>query len=347
MAEFYVGEIRAFAFPYATDGWLPCDGQVLPAQNNYTLFSLLGATFGGDGVSNFALPDIRGRMLLGQGQSTDKSYSLGEKGGSETIALNLANLPAHSHALRCSSQAGDTGSPVKAVLATIQSGSLTYVAAAKTGKTGIMDADSISPAGRTGTLDNMSPFITMNYMIATNGLYPTFDGGGDDIAFLGEIKMFAFSRPPNGGWMPCDGRILQCNQHQGLFSLLGDAFGGDGKKTFALPDLRGTIPMYPSASAQKSGKRGGARTNTLNASHLPSHNHALNSDKEKGTLAGPLTNFWGATTTNYYTANAPDKEMDASVITPTGSSMPFDNMPPHLAVNFCICVKGMYPPRSY
>ena len=210
-----------------------------------------------------------------------------------------------------------------------------------------MDTDSISPSGGTSPLNNMSPFITLNYMISTQGMYPSKeeDKGRVD-AFLGEIKMFAFGFNP-AGWLMCDGSELKISEYQTLYPLIGTTFGGNGRITFKLPDLRGIIPMHPN-SQQTQGQTGGQITNILGASQMPGHTHVLNSDKDSGTQATPGTNFWAATNTGYYNTQQPDSTMDASVITPSGSQSPapFSNMPPYMAANFCICVKGLYPTRS-
>ena len=354
--DVYLGEIRAFAFPYEIIGWRMCNGQMLSIEKASLLYGLIGTTFGGNGLSEFALPDIRGRMLLGQGQNPDTSfpnYAIGYMRGSEATVLGAANLPAHTHALQCSSQAGTLNqdgkvcSPVTAILAVIQGGSLAYITTEQAGNTNKpMDTDSISSSGGRDTFNNMSPFITLNYMISTQGAYPSDKEGSEQVeSYLGEVRMFAFGLNPVG-WLMCDGARLQVSEYQTLFSLIGTIFGGDGKKTFNLPDLRGIVPMHP-GSKQNPGQTGGRITNTLGASQMPSHNHVLNSDGDMGSLGAPQTNFWAAINTGYYIDKQPDSTMDPSVVIPAGSQSPapFSNMPPYMAANFCICVKGLYPPK--
>ena len=348
----YLGELRVFAFPYETEGWRMCNGQLLSIKEFEALYTLIGTTFGGDGLGEFRLPDIRGRMLLGQGQNPNPSfpnYAVGNWGGSELTFLNSANLPAHTHALQCSSQLGAVGSPVGAVLAEIQGGSLAYITTEIPGQTHApMDTDSISSTGDRDTFNNMSPFITLNYMIATQGMYPSDqEGNGQVDSFLGEIRMFAFGLNPVG-WQMCDGSALQVSENQTLYSLVGNTFGGsDRGRTFNVPDLRGIIPMHPGGK-QKLGDTGGQITNTLGASQMPEHSHVLNSDGDMGTLAAPGANFWAKTSALFYTKGQPDSTMDPSVIISEGSPAPapFSNMPPYMAANFCICVKGLYPTRS-
>jgi len=345
MSDPVLGELRAFAIPYEIEGWMQCNGQVLSVDENPALFSLLGATFGGDGARTFALPDIRGRMLLGEGRFVDKLYPPGEKGGAENNLLTQNNLPAHTHALQCNTAAGKTGSPAGAILAGIQGGSQAYITVEQAGKThDFMDSDSVSTTGEGKTLENMPPFLVMTYRIATLGIYPA--GSGDAEDFIGEIKAFAFTRRDGylENWLPCDGRQLQCRDNQALFSLLGNRFGGDGRTTFNLPDLRGRIPLY--SRTRRLGESGGTATNTLTLPQLPAHSHVLNSDQEMGSQATPRTNFWASTTSQYYSLDAPNAVLDPSVITSTGESEPFGNLPPYLAANFCICVRGLYPARS-
>lgn len=349
--DVYLGELRVFAFPYEIEGWRVCNGQVLSIKEFDTLYSLIGTTFGGDGLSEFRLPDIRDRVLLGQGQNPDTSfpnYAVGNWGGAELTFLNSGNLPVHTHALKCSSKAGDVGSPVGAVLAAIQGGSLAYITTEQAGKTNKpMDTDSISSTGGRDTFNNMSPFIALNYMISTRGIYPSNkEGSGQAEAFLGEVRTFAFGFNPVG-WVMCDGSALQVSENQYLYSLIGTTFGSNGTQTFNVPDLRGIVPMHP-GSQQTLGQKGGQITNTLGASQMPVHSHVLNSDGDNGSLAAPVANFWAKTSAQFYTKGQPDSTMDPSVIISEGSSAPapFSNMPPYMAANFCICVKGLYPTKA-
>ena len=112
MSEPFVGEIRMFGFGFAPQGWAPCNGQLLPINQNQALFSLLGTTYGGDGEATFALPDLRSRVPVGQGQGPGLSaYAEGQAGGAETVTLTATQMPGHTHPVRASSSAAGSTSP--------------------------------------------------------------------------------------------------------------------------------------------------------------------------------------------------------------------------------------------
>src|SRR5947209_6041402 len=117
MAQPYVGEIRMFAGNFAPAGWMFCEGQLLPISENETLFNLIGTTYGGDGQSTFALPDLRGRVPIHFGNG----FTLAETGGVETVTLTVSQIPAHSHPLLASTNAGSSLSPQAQVLSTVSS----------------------------------------------------------------------------------------------------------------------------------------------------------------------------------------------------------------------------------
>lgn len=173
-------------------------------------------------------------------------------------------------------------------------------------------------------------------------------------AYLGEIRLFAYARAPTG-WLPCDGRLLQISQYQALYSLLFIQYGGDGRTTFALPDLRGQAPVCVSPASPVIGSSGGSETVTLQIAQTPPHTHNFNVVKETGTLTAPVGNYFasagspasGQPAPNAYgplgtspLALAPDS------IASAGGSQPHDNMQPYVVLNFCICVQGIYPQRS-
>lgn len=163
MSDQYIGEIRMFSGDYAPEGWAKCDGQRLPITGNEALFSLLGITYGGDGVTNFALPDLRGRIPI----HTGTPYTLGSSGGSETVVLSVNELPMHTHTVHAYSRPGDSTNPAGA----IWSGSL-ITQYAKASPTGAMSPACISAAGSAQPHDNMMPYGTLTFMIALRGLYP-------------------------------------------------------------------------------------------------------------------------------------------------------------------------------
>jgi len=168
MSDQYVGEIRVFGGNYAPEGWAMCNGQLLPINGNEALFSLIGQTYGGDGVTNFALPDLRGRLALHMGTGTTGSiYSMGQVGGSETVTLTSAQLPAHTHAAQAQSAQGTAASPSNAFWA----GS-TINQYANTAPDGVMDPAALGSAGGNQAHDNMMPYLTLTFIIALEGIYP-------------------------------------------------------------------------------------------------------------------------------------------------------------------------------
>jgi microcystin-dependent protein len=162
--------------------------------------------------------------------------------------------------------------------------------------------------------------------------------------FLGEIKMISWGFAPKG-WAFCNGQFLPINQNQALFSLLGTTYGGDGRVTFALPDLRGRAP-YHVGQGMVEGERAGEEAHTLTLSELPPHNHIPNGSNVSGTLLTPANNTWGVTTQNPYASTNPDSAMDPATIGNTGGSQAHNNMQPYLVINFIIALIGIFPSRS-
>jgi len=167
MADPFVAEIRIFPFNFAPQGWAFCDGQLLPISQNTALFSLLGTFYGGNGMSNFALPDIQGRAVLPQGQGPGLGdHVLGESGGEQTVTLLESEIPAHTHALRGSSEDDDATSPAGSYW-----GGLSQVYAAPAGLEP-MDPYALTPTGGDQPHNNMMPFLTLNFCIALQGVFP-------------------------------------------------------------------------------------------------------------------------------------------------------------------------------
>lgn len=167
MADPFVAEIRIFPFNFAPRGWAWCDGQLMPLSQNTALFSLLGTTYGGDGKSNFALPDLQGRAPMHPGQGPGLSlHDLGETGGSETVTLLESEIPAHSHTLSASTEAGATNLPAGAFTGT---GSAIYAPAANLVNT---SPSALAPAGGDQPHNNMMPYLTFYFNIALQGVFP-------------------------------------------------------------------------------------------------------------------------------------------------------------------------------
>jgi microcystin-dependent protein len=184
----FLGQISYFAGSVGSNapgGWLPADGRLLAINQNQALFAILGATYGGNGQTTFALPDLRGRTAVGVGNGV----TLGEVFGQESTQLAVNNLP------------GQGGQPV----------------------------------------NDIGPSLGLHYIIATGGVFPPRDSGAgfdQNTATLGEISLFAGDYAPTG-WTFADGQVLSIAQNTALFSILGTQYGGDGKSTFALPNLDG------------------------------------------------------------------------------------------------------------
>ena len=173
--------------------------------------------------------------------------------------------------------------------------------------------------------------------------------------FIGEIMMAGFNFAPRG-WALCNGQTLAISQNTALFSLLGTNYGGNGTTTFALPDLRGRTPIQqgqgPGLSSRQVGETGGVENVTLISTEIPSHTHALKATTASATTAAPAGAIWAVSgsrrsTTNLYTnAAGAGAVMNSQVLAPVGSSVPHNNMPPYLAVNFCIALQGIFPARN-
>jgi microcystin-dependent protein len=165
MAEPFLGQLLCVGFNYAPTGWALCQGQLLSIAENSALFSLLGTTYGGDGINTFGVPDLQGRSPIGFGQGPGLSnYSQGEKGGVETVTLNSQQMPLHSHGVGCLSGDPRDTSPVGGVPA----GGGSY---SPTGNA-TMAPTMIQPAGGGQAHENRAPYLVLNWIIALEGIYP-------------------------------------------------------------------------------------------------------------------------------------------------------------------------------
>ena len=177
--------------------------------------------------------------------------------------------------------------------------------------------------------------------------------------FVAEIRMFGFNFAPTG-WAQCNGQLLPISQNTALFSLLGTFYGGDGKSTFALPNLEGSAAIHQGQGNGLSeyflGQQGGSEFVTLLNTEMPAHNHSLsvttgtgttnsstNNQLGKGASGNPVS---GITQAKIYSTVAPTQQMAFQGMTITGGSLPHNNMMPYLTVNFCIAMQGVFPPRG-
>jgi len=170
--------------------------------------------------------------------------------------------------------------------------------------------------------------------------------------FVAEIRIFPFNFPPKG-WAFCNGQLLPISQNTALFSLVGTFYGGDGKSTFALPNLEGSAPMHagqgPGLSQRFIGEASGSQTVTLLQSEMPAHSHALNANTTTASKSLPTGNSFakGSAIIPYLApAGAPLVGMAGQTISPAGGDQPHNNMQPFLTLSFCIALQGVFPPRS-
>jgi microcystin-dependent protein len=212
-----MGEVMPFAGNFVPRDYLPADGRVLQISQNTALFSLIGTTYGGDGQTTFALPDLRSRTIIGASQFDP----LGERLGSPTVTLSNPQVPN-----------GFTSG--------------------------------VQP------FENHEPSLALNYVIAINGIFPSRDGGSVDpnVPFLGEVMAFAGDFAPSG-WALCQGQLLSIAQNQALFALLGTTYGGEGRTTFALPDLRGRTVLGTQPGGINIGAQLGTDFPTVTSAQLP------------------------------------------------------------------------------
>ncbi len=166
MAQPYVGEIRMFAGNFQPAGWMFCEGQLLPISENETLFQLIGTTYGGDGESTFALPDLRGRLPVHQGNG----FILAETGGAEEITLTVNQIPAHSHPFIASSAAGSSSNASNNTLAT-SVGNVYFSSPASS--PGTMSPSMVAPVGGSQPHTNFQPYLCLNFIISLYGIFPS------------------------------------------------------------------------------------------------------------------------------------------------------------------------------
>ncbi|PRZ50186.1 phage tail protein [Tritonibacter scottomollicae] len=168
MSEPFLAEVRMFGFDFAPRGWAFLDGQLLPINQNQSLYSLLGTTYGGDGSTTFALPDLRGRTPIHR----DSDYRLGARSGEESVALSKTEIPTHTHAAMSSASQAQSGSPTDHVLAAEVLPDAAYRDAEAANMTPLTSA-TVAASGGGQAHNNMQPYQTLNFCIAMHGLFPS------------------------------------------------------------------------------------------------------------------------------------------------------------------------------
>jgi len=340
----YLGEIRLFATDFVPRGWLPCEGQTVAINQNPALYSILGTQYGGDGVSTFQLPDLRDRSAVGAGAEV----LVGQAGGTASTALSAAQIPQHVHQVLGSAAPADAAEPAGARWATTaepQYGSAAQV---------VMAPGTVQAAGESQPHENRPPYLALAYGIAVQGIFPSRgdDGGPVSPALMGEVRLFAGSFVPSG-WAACTGQLLPITQNTPLFALLGTTFGGDGRTTFALPDLRDRTPVHvgqgnPGRRDTVVGEPGGASQVALSPQHLPAHTHAVRGTGARGTTGNPSGASWavaqqGRARRDQYTTAGPTVGIGATG--PSGGAQPHTNRSPYLGVTAMIALDGVFPTR--
>ncbi len=169
MSEPFLGEIRMFGFSFAPDGWALCNGQLLPISQNTALFSLLGTTYGGDGTTTFAVPDLQSRVPVHQGQGAGLSSRVqGQAGGTETVTLAATQMPEHTHPVKASSSAAASGIPEGRAMAR-SSSHIYHDPDAST----VMNAKMLGDAGGSEPHGNIQPYLVLNFCISLTGIFPS------------------------------------------------------------------------------------------------------------------------------------------------------------------------------
>ncbi len=331
----FVGEIRIFSYGVVPNGWAQCNGQLLLISDYNTLFTLFGNTYGGNNTTNFALPDLRGRVAMHIGNT----HIIGEKSGQERHTLSILELPAHSHSIVDSEHDANTNDP------NYLQGLTHYNIYSTISK----NDQYLDITGGDQSHQNIQPILALNFCIALQGIIPN---NGSVETFIAEIRIFAFNFPPSG-WAQCNGQLMSITQNTALFSLVGTYYGGNGKTNFALPNLKGRIPLqtgqgvgladYPLAGS------GGIDSVSLLESEMPSHSHtySINQSDDPNTnyptAINASTNF-AISAKNIYSTNTQTTTFKQGSY--TGNNQPHNNLQPYLTLNYCIALTGIFPPRD-
>src|SRR5690554_3611771 len=374
--DFIVGEIRLFAFAWAPVGWARCDGTLLSVEQYPLLYAALGSQYGGDGTHTFALPDLRGHTPVHNGMGPEGfSVEPGEAGGQYHVVLTAEQIPPHTHPVH-----GYQSHPHRAVDGNVSAGAWqipTSGAGQGTFQMGVADAaahtetgtaadiaapqrllwaqDTVSSAGEGAAHSNMQPSLVINACVAIE----TSPQQTQSQHYQGEIRLFATDALPDG-WLPCDGRQLSVETHETLYSLLGNWFGGDGVHEFALPDLRGRIPVHAGKGSAnmpplRVGTPLGAETVALTIDQMPVHRHQLldpsgapTSSSVAGSPGVGLPGNEGGLAPVSQVAEGEASQVSAlhaETLGQSGLSEAHDNMMRSITWQYAIAIEGEYPPE--
>jgi microcystin-dependent protein len=342
----FTGTIKLFGGMFAPVDWLLCDGSLLQISQYNALYAAIGTTYGGDGSTTFAIPDLRGRIPVCSGNGPGLTpRTAGSKGGTEQVTLIANDIAAHSHVLNATDAVATSRAATSASLPAESQGRIYATPAASPVA---MSQASISTVGGGQPHDNIQPSLSINHIICTSGLPPS---SGDDFnPFLGEIALNAGL----SGWVnfaPCDGRLIQVSSNPALFSLLGDVYGGDGITTFGLPDLRGRVPMGagfgPGLTPRFVGDSAGEAQVTLTVDQLPPHTHQLFASGATGLSNDPANSVLSVPFSgdNLYAPSTAGPLVPTQAVQPNSGGQPHNNMQPFLSIMFLINLAGIFPER--
>ncbi|HEY6333420.1 MAG TPA: tail fiber protein [Blastocatellia bacterium] len=326
----FVGQIATIASTYAPRLWALCDGSTLQVSQNEDLFSVIKSTYGGDGINTFALPDLRGRLTVHQGNG----FPLGARGGDEQVTLTTDELPSHCHLpTAVFGKNADQVSPRGAGWAF---GSESYT---KDDYDALMSQNgTIKPAGGGQPHNNMMPFLAINFVIAVEGVLPEPDKDVSNEYFVGEVRMVAFHFAP-GGWQLANGQTLPIANNQALFSLAGTAYGGDGTTNFALPNLEGRTPIHRDQQ-HPVGEADGQSEHILTLDEMPRHTHNTNGNVQSPNPSPsifPNNAVWGVGQKPHYaTPTGSSVLMSDKAISTVGGFVGHQNMQPFQVISFIV-----------
>lgn len=334
-----LGEVCLFPFNFAPAGWAQCNGQLLQISTNTALFSILGTTYGGDGRTTFGLPNLQGIVPIGAGTGTALTPRfLGETGGLQNATLDNTTIPSHSHGLSAKSGNGTSNNPQGNFFAANAEGMGQFNSSSDSS----LNVNTLSETGGELAHNNMPPYLVLNLCIALQGVYPSRSTGTSPDQVFGDIILFAGNFVP-AGYLACDGSLLSIAANDVLFNLIGTTFGGDGVSTFAVPDLQGRAPIHTSSS-HIIGERSGMEAETLTINQIPPHIHQMHASSGVGDSVVPGNNYVAANLEGVpQFSGTADTVMNSRVVGADGGSNPHDNMPPYLAMTYCISNAGTFP----
>ena len=342
-----IGTIKLVAYDFTPRGYLECDGTTLDIESHKGLYSIIGTTYGGNGETSFKLPDLAGRAPVHQGDAN----KLGDHGGSASVTLTNDTLAQHVHPILATEAVADKTDPTGNMLATGSSrGTKAYVPLGTNSKVNMVE-HAMSETGGGEAHNNMQPYLALRFVIAKEGTLPFRNNGLIDDAvvdYVGDVRMMAINFAPRN-WAECNGQLMDISSNQSLFSLLGTTFGGDGRKTFGLPDLRGRVPINVGTHDSHDyvrGQKGGEESVSLTVQEIPSHFHQLDLAQTDATTENPGGNMLAANAPVFSSGNT-NAEMAASTVgEPAGAGAAHDNMMPFMPITFCVCTNGLFPSRD-